>query len=546
MSWILKGTPNPLLGVGKGGQAGFSTSINVDGTVVAVGAPNENSGDGQVKLWRWNSTTSTWSQWHKFDPIPQGDGQGYGISVSLSFDGNTLAIGETTSSSVGRVHVYRYNGSAWLQLGNTIVPSGSASTNYESFGFGLALDPNSNPTNGYHIVIGAPSSVIPDTNWGHAQVYTYNGSSWDTYATDLFGSNTATSDFFGSSVSMSEGWNVIAIGARSKDNNKGAAYVYEWNETTSEYEQRGATFLGSTVDDLYGSSVAISGDRTTLVVGAPGGLGGRGYIEAYNWDGSTWQPNSIPNSTGEAGSAFGTSVTTSIRGDVIAVGAIGDKSSGDTEYVRVFTNNGGWSDVKINNPIRPSVTYFGSSVSISPAGGDTLSVGAYTWGDSYVFYRSGSVLCLTEGTRVLTPAGYTPVQELKKHDYITTADGRNVMIKHVHHSQHFNVGELEAPYFVPANVLGENIPSHDVKLSPDHLVYLGNDLWITPRGMSKRSDKVVQYGLGETIHYYAIMTPNYFEDNLVIEDGVVVEAYGPRDIVYDEEAQAYHRKPKSG
>ena len=545
MSWIFKGTPNPLLGVSSNNLAGTSTSINANGTVVAVGAPNENSGDGQVKVWRWNPTTSTWILSYTFNPPSAGGAQNYGISVSLSGDGTILAVGHTTNSTTGFVHVYRNDGDdKWLQLGNTIVPSGIASTNYERFGISVALAPTS--LNGNSIVIGAPSSVIPDTNWGHAQVYTFNGTSWVTYATDLSGGNSPTEDMFGASVSMSEGRSVIAIGAPGHDSGRGAAYVYAWNSSTNEYVQRGTTFLGSGVSDAYGTSVAISGSGSTLVVGAPGVGSGGGYIKAYDWNGSTWVTNSISNDTGEANSEFGTSVSTTKDGSVIAVGARGNNSSGNTEYVRVFTNNGGsWSDVKINNPRRPSVTAFGFSVSIS-SDESTLSVGAPTWGDSYVFYRSGIAVCLAEGTRVLTPTGYVPVQDLKKFGYITTGDGRNVMIKHVHHSQHFNVGELEAPYFVPANVLGENIPSHDVKLSPDHLVYLGNDLWITPRGMARRSDKVVQYGLGETIHYYAIMTPNYFEDNLVIEDGVVVEAYGPRDIVYDEEAQAYRRKPKSG
>jgi len=150
-------------------------------------------------------------------------------------------------------------------------------------------------------------------------------------------------------------------------------------------------------------------------------------------------------------------------------------------------------------------------------------------------------LCLAEGTRVLTPGGYIPVEQLKKHDYITTSDGRNTMIKHIHHSQHFNVCELEAPFMVPADALAIGVPLHDVRLSPDHLVLVGDDCWLSPRHMAKRSDKVVQYSLGESIHYYAIMTTNYFEDNLVIEDGVVVESYGYRHTLYDETANAYRR-----
>jgi len=161
---------------------------------------------------------------------------------------------------------------------------------------------------------------------------------------------------------------------------------------------------------------------------------------------------------------------------------------------------------------------------------------------TFYVYPASNALCMAKGTRVLTPSGYVPVEDLEKFGYVTTADGRNVMIKHIHHSQHYNVGSLEAPFHVPAHAFAENVPSHDVKLSPDHLIHVGEDYWITPRTLSKRSEKVVQYGIGEDIHYYAIMTPNYFTDNLVIEDGVVVEAYGPRNILYSEVANAYCRR----
>ena len=190
---------------------------------------------------------------------------------------------------------------------------------------------------------------------------------------------------------------------------------------------------------------------------------------------------------------------------------------------------------------------YGDSIPVPPTGiynnGFDLSTlitdGAYY---SYYVYPASNALCVTKGTRVLTPSGYVAVEELEKFGHITTADGRNVMIKHIHHSRHYNVGTLDAPFHVPAHAFAENIPSHDVKLSPDHLIHVGEDYWITPRQLSKQSDKVVQYAIGEDIEYYAIMTPNYFVDNLVIEDGVVVEAYGPRNIIYSEVMTAYRRR----
>ena len=153
-------------------------------------------------------------------------------------------------------------------------------------------------------------------------------------------------------------------------------------------------------------------------------------------------------------------------------------------------------------------------------------------------------LCLTAGTRVLTPNGYVPVETLKKGEYVTVADGRDVLITYVHKSHHDNVNRVSAPYIVPAHALGENIPCNTVRLSPEHAVHIGNDCWLTPRHMEKRSDKVVQYGMGESVNYYTFKTPDYFKDNLVIEDGVAVESYGPRYLIFDKGINAYRRIPK--
>jgi len=204
----------------------------------------------------------------------------------------------------------------------------------------------------------------------------------------------------------------------------------------------------------------------------------------------------------------------------------------------------------INTPIIisfPSVTNHGATY--LPLAGKTYQIaientvirsGTKTE-SNVILIQSSNTLCLTENTRVLTPSGYIRAKDLNKFDYVTTADGRSVIVKHIHHSEHFDVGVMEAPFFVPANAIGENIPSHDIKLSPDHLVLVGNDIWLSPRHMAKRSNKIEQQNIGETIHYYNIMTPNYSEDNLVIEDGVVVESCGYRRTEYDTNVDAYRR-----
>jgi hypothetical protein len=95
--------------------------------------------------------------------------------------------------------------------------------------------------------------------------------------------------------------------------------------------------------DQFGSSVALSGDGNTLVVGAPGeasaatGIGGNqalntaasaGAVYVYTRSGTAWtQQAYIKASNTGAGDQFGTSVALSSDGNTLAVGAIGEASS---------------------------------------------------------------------------------------------------------------------------------------------------------------------------------------------------------------------------
>lgn len=162
-------------------------------------------------------------------------------------------------------------------------------------------------------------------------------------------------------------------------------------------EQIPVYFKGSNTEaeDLFGSSVAISGD--TLVVGAVGDdsgdmadpadnsaeHAGAGYVFVRS-NGRWVQQAYLKASNPEAGDNFGTSV--SISGDTIVVGAEGedgnrvdgesDNSASEAGAAYVFVRSGTtWSQqayLKASNA--ESGDHFGNSVSIS---GNTIAVAAY-------------------------------------------------------------------------------------------------------------------------------------------------------------------------
>lgn len=136
------------------------------------------------------------------------------------------------------------------------------------------------------------------------------------------------------------------------------------------------------------------------------------------------------------------------------------------------------------------------------------------------------VRCLPAGTRVLTPTGYRAVETLCKGDAVVTSAGKTVPVRIL--SEYIaSATEKNAPYLIPAKTLGPN-QKHAVRLSPLHAVSVGKGLWEIPMYAAARYPAIRQYGIGKQLTYYHIETPNFFQDNLVIEGGVVVEAYAGR------------------
>jgi hypothetical protein len=127
-SWIKMGQDISGVGGANFGDLGFSMSLSLDGTTLAAGY--RSSTPSQVNIYRFNSSNRTWSL-----PIPTNNvingsaiDQFFGWNIKLSSDGNTIVIGGigygttigNTSNGIGTVSVFKYNGTSWSQLGQTL------------------------------------------------------------------------------------------------------------------------------------------------------------------------------------------------------------------------------------------------------------------------------------------------------------------------------------------------------------------------------------------------------------------------------------------
>ena len=185
---------------------------------------------------------------------------------------------------------------------------------------------------------------------GAAYVFVRSGSTW-TQQAYLKASNTGASDFFGASVAISG--DTMVVGAYDEDSaatgvngnqannsavDSGAAYVFVRSGTT--WTQQAYLKASNTgVSDLFGNSVAISGD--TLVIGAytedsaATGVNGNqadnsafasGAAYVFVRSGSTWSQQAyLKASNTGPNDLFGASVA--ISGNTVVVGAFGEDSA---------------------------------------------------------------------------------------------------------------------------------------------------------------------------------------------------------------------------
>ena len=179
----------------------------------------------------------------------------------------------------GNARVFTYDTTAtnWTQLGGDI--DGEAISDYAGHNV-LSGD-------GTIVAIGAPyNDGVNGTDSGHVRVYqrdsnktiavtdqtsaSFGPVGWNRLGQDIDGY--AAGDESGSSLSLSNDGFTVAIGAPKNDGtgtDSGHTRVYKYASATNVWTQIGLDIVGNTSGDQFGSSVALSGDGTIIVSGAP-------------------------------------------------------------------------------------------------------------------------------------------------------------------------------------------------------------------------------------------------------------------------------------
>jgi hypothetical protein len=193
----------------------------------------------------------------------------------------------------GNITVHEYNGSAWVQKGQSLYSIDSETT----FGYGLSLSNNGNT-----VAVSAASQNI-------VRVYTFNGSVWVLQGSAIshpFDTNS------GNTIDLSSDGNTIVIGS------SGRVRTFRWMNPI--WVQLGPPIDG--LETLSGRSVAISADGNTIVSGTPTNFDSlNGNFRVYDYIGTTWvQRGPTVTVSGPATNNIGYGVDMSANGNTVATG----------------------------------------------------------------------------------------------------------------------------------------------------------------------------------------------------------------------------------
>ena len=317
-------------------NSGWSVTTSSDGTSIAIGAPGNNDNTGSVRVFDWDG--SAWSQ-RGNTLTGRAIEDFFGISVAMSADGMTLAIGSSGSSGdTGLVRIYTYDAPSnqWLQVGPDI--NSEAAGDLSGFSVAMSAD-------GTTVAIGAPYNSGNGARSGQVRVYTYDAPSnqWLQVGSDIDGE--AAGDLAGYSVALAADGTTVAVGAPYNADNgarSGQVRVFTWNGVA--WIQRGTDLDGEAAGDLAGHAVAMSSDGTTVAIGAPGNDGvalDAGQVRVFSWSGTTWTGQGTDLDGEGPSDQFGYSVAMSADGLSVVIGApTSDIGGVDRGRVRVFSWNG--------------------------------------------------------------------------------------------------------------------------------------------------------------------------------------------------------------
>jgi FG-GAP-like repeat/FG-GAP repeat len=251
-------------------QFGNAVALSADGNTALIGGPADNANAGAAWVFI-RSGGGSWSQASQQAKLLASDSVGQtlqGFSVSLSGDGNTAIVGGYgDNTNAGAAWIFARSGSVWTQQGTKLVGMGAVGQAQQGYSVGLSGD-------GSTAVVGGPGD---NSQVGAAWVYANSGGTWTQQGAKLVGTGFPTGfeapPQQGFGVALSGDGNTAFVGGpytayfpRAFEG-PGATWVFARSGGTWSQQQELLGGGGTSTIALEGSSVAVSTDGKTAIVG---------------------------------------------------------------------------------------------------------------------------------------------------------------------------------------------------------------------------------------------------------------------------------------
>jgi len=219
-------------------------------------------------------------------------------------------------------------------------------------------------------------------NRGGVNVYQNSNDNWIQIGQSIIGDSEA--DFFGYSLCLNEEGNIIAIsGTLDDDNGNASGHVRVFQNNNDSWVQIGQDIDGENEHDTFGTSVSISDSGTIVAVGAAfndDNGSDSGNVRVFNNENGVWTQLGQKILGESSNDYFGKSVNLNGEGSILAIGAHGANGTGN---VRVFKyENDSWQQIGQNINGENSDDNFGEAISMNQSG-SIIAIGSSSNGIIY-------------------------------------------------------------------------------------------------------------------------------------------------------------------
>lgn len=348
---------------------GSSVALSADGNTAVIGGPSDNEYTGAI--WIWTRSAGVWSQ-QSGKLIGSGAVccANQGNAVAISADGNTVLVGGSGDDSSNGSPV----GAAWVwtRTGGVWSQQGSKLIGSDATGAAGQGTSVALSADGNTAIIGGPSD---NSSVGAAWVFTRSAGTWTQQGAKLAGSGTPRNQ--GSSVSISSDGNTAMVGGISLFDTGAAAWI--WIRSAGVWSQQGPLLVGSggVGSATGGSTVSLSSDGSTAAVGKPSDNSNVGAVWVWTRTDGTWSQQGTKLAASDAStlSNQGRGLSLSADGNLLIIGGPNDLAQ--TGGIWFWTRSAGvWSQrgSKVVGSGSTGHSFQGESVSLS-TDGETALVG---------------------------------------------------------------------------------------------------------------------------------------------------------------------------